>query len=117
MTTGERIRMAREARGLTQSKLGERCGIAEPTIRKYEHDWLHPKIETLEKIAEALQMDVKALREDSQTAKADAGKPRPTLVPVKADITTRKTGARWSPSATGTHYTGTCWRTWRIPTG
>ena len=36
MTVGERIRAARRARGLTQKALGEACGIAEPTIRRYE---------------------------------------------------------------------------------
>ena len=36
MTVGERIRAARKAKGLTQKQLGEACGIAEPTIRRYE---------------------------------------------------------------------------------
>ena len=51
MTVGERIRAARKAKGLTQKQLGEACGIAEPTIRRYELGKLNPKFETLEKIA------------------------------------------------------------------
>lgn len=54
MTTGERIRAARKAANLTQKQLGELCGIAEPTIRRYELDKLNPKRETLQKIAAPL---------------------------------------------------------------
>lgn len=54
MTTGEKIRAARKRKGLTQKQLGELCGIAEPTIRRYELGKLNPKMETLIKIAEPL---------------------------------------------------------------
>ena len=86
MTTGERIRAERQAAGMTQKALGEACEIAEPTIRRYEAGKLNPKIETLEKIAGALGTNAEALRgaPGEQDAKADAGKPRPTLVPVSA---------------------------------
>ena len=67
MTIGTRIREARKARGLTQKALGELAGIAEPTIRKYESDRLHPKLETLEKLAAPLNVTAGYLRD---------GKPR-----------------------------------------
>lgn len=54
MTTGERIRNARQTKNKTQKQLGELAGIAEPTIRRYELGKLNPKKETLEKIAKAL---------------------------------------------------------------
>lgn len=54
MTVGERIKAARKAKGLTQKELGEACGIAESTIRRYELGKLNPKYETLQKIAEPL---------------------------------------------------------------
>lgn len=54
MTTGELIRYHRKRIGLTQKQLGERAGIAEPTIRRYELGKLKPKYETIEKIAHAL---------------------------------------------------------------
>ena len=57
MTTGEKIREARKRAGLTQKRLGELSGIAEPTIRRYETDKLNPKIETLKKIAEPLNIN------------------------------------------------------------
>ena len=54
MNCGERIKTARQNAGLTQKQLGEACGIAEPTIRRYELGKLNPKFETLERIAGAL---------------------------------------------------------------
>lgn len=54
MTTAEKIRAARKKAGLTQKQLGDLCGIAEPTIRKYELGKLNPKKETLEKISTPL---------------------------------------------------------------
>ncbi len=54
MTVGENIKRLRKERGLTQKQLGEMCGIAESNIRKYESDKQNAKIETIEKIAQAL---------------------------------------------------------------
>lgn len=62
MTVGERIRAARKAKGLTQKQLGEACGIAEPTIRRYELGKLNPKFETLEKLAKPLGVSVSYLK-------------------------------------------------------
>lgn len=57
MTTGERIKNARKAVGLTQKQLAEMCGIAEITIRQYESDKRIPKSKELtEKIAAALNV-------------------------------------------------------------
>ena len=54
MLIGDNIRRFRKERGITQKKLGELCGIAEPHIRKYENGKQNPKLETIEKIASAL---------------------------------------------------------------
>ena len=56
VTIGDRIRLARYEKCLTQKQLGEHCGIAEPTIRRYELGKLNPKYSTLEKIAAALDV-------------------------------------------------------------
>lgn len=61
---GERIRSVRNEKKWTQKKLGEECGIAEPTIRKYELGMLNPKIETLQKIADALGTSISYLRNE-----------------------------------------------------
>lgn len=58
MTVGEKIRHFRHEKGLTQKQLGELCEpkIAESTIRRYEIGKLNPKIETIQKIAKALDV-------------------------------------------------------------
>ena len=56
-TIGERIRECRKEKGLTQKKLGELCGIKEPNIRKYELGKANPKLETILKIAKALDIN------------------------------------------------------------
>ena len=66
MTVGERIRAARKAKGLTQKQLGEACGIAEPTIRRYELGKLNPKYETLQKIAKPLGLEARQLLPDKE---------------------------------------------------
>lgn len=54
MGVGENIRSARQRANLTQKQLGALCGIAEPTIRRYELNKLNPKFDTIVKIASAL---------------------------------------------------------------
>lgn len=73
MTTAEKIRKARKEAGLTQKRLGELCGIAEPTIRKYELGKLNPKIETLKKIAAPLNLYYLDLYGDEETALVKTG--------------------------------------------
>lgn len=63
---GEKIKELRNKSGLTQKKLGDLCGIAEPTIRKYELGLLNPKIETVSKIAAALNVSVAEIMDWSQ---------------------------------------------------
>lgn len=60
--TGDAIRKYRKQRSLTQKQLGEKCGINEANIRKYELGSQNPKIETLQKIAAALEIPVTYLR-------------------------------------------------------
>lgn len=54
MTVGDNIKRIRLEKGLTQKQLGEKCNIAESTIRKYELGLLNPKRQTIKKIAEGL---------------------------------------------------------------
>lgn len=85
MKTGDIIRLGREAKEMTQAQLAEKLGVKWTQISQWERGERNPKIETLEKIADALQIDVRVLRNNpgNQTAKRDAGKPRPTLVPPR----------------------------------
>ncbi len=61
MLIGENIRKIRKEKGLTQKKLGELSGINEVQIRQYEIGKAKPKIQTIEKIANALDIDVLSL--------------------------------------------------------
>lgn len=58
---GELIKKYRLEKGLTQKQLGERCGINEANIRKYELGTQKPKIETLERIAKGLDVPLSEL--------------------------------------------------------
>ena len=64
MTTGQKIRTLRKEKKLTQKQLGQLSGIDEANIRKYELDRQNPKIETLEKIASALDVPLAVLVEN-----------------------------------------------------
>ncbi len=44
MAVGERIRQNRLNKKMTQKELGEKAGIAEPTIRRYELGKLTPNL-------------------------------------------------------------------------
>lgn len=66
MTIGERIRNLRIEMGLTQKQLGERCGMADSAIRRYESNRGNPTMETLERIASALDIHVMKLLNPSQ---------------------------------------------------
>ena len=57
MTVGEKIRLARRSRGLTQKEVADKCGMADSAIRKYESGKVIPKVKTLLRIAEALDCD------------------------------------------------------------
>lgn len=59
--TGDMIRKNRIKKGLTQKQLGKLCGIADSNIRKYELGNQNPKVETLQKIAYALDIPIEQL--------------------------------------------------------
>lgn len=61
MTVGEKIKHARKAKHLTQKELGEKCGINEANIRKYESGRQSPKLDTLQRIAAGLKIPVEDL--------------------------------------------------------
>ena len=61
MPTGSRIKEIRKQKGLTQKQLGEKCGMYESQIRKYENGNANPKVETLKKIAGALEVSLDSL--------------------------------------------------------
>ena len=58
MTVGENIRKIRKEKGLTQKQLGKLCQMNEVQIRQYELGKANPKIETVDKIASALGVNI-----------------------------------------------------------
>lgn len=60
MTVGEKIRKIRKEKQLTQKQLSDLCGINEVQIRRYELNGKNsnPKLETLQKIANALNVSI-----------------------------------------------------------
>ncbi len=79
MPSGKQIKEIRKKQGLTQVELGKRCGIADANLRKYENGQQNPKLETLQKIALALNVSVSELLD----MKVDTEK-----IPVFADSVT-----------------------------
>lgn len=53
---GNRFKIARIEKGLTQKELAKRCGMADSAIRKYESGKISPKLNTLRKIAKGLEL-------------------------------------------------------------
>lgn len=58
MTIGEKIKQARKKAGYTQKELGEKLGISQVRVAQYENGIRNPKIETIKKIAEALNVEI-----------------------------------------------------------
>lgn len=61
LSVGENIRRQRKKKGLTQKKLAEITKLNEVTIRSYEAGKYKPKIEALQKIADALEVSTDSL--------------------------------------------------------
>ena len=70
MNIGDRIRLLRKSKGLTQKQLGELCGMADSAIRRYESNRGNPTEKTLQKIADALGVDFYSLASWDQATKA-----------------------------------------------
>ncbi|MBO0952838.1 helix-turn-helix domain-containing protein [Fibrella forsythiae] len=51
---GGLIREARKAKGLTLKELGDKVGLLEPTLSKYETGKINPSLDMLERIAQEL---------------------------------------------------------------
>lgn len=73
MTIGERIRDIRKEKGLTQQTLGQLLGVTQATVGQYETNPNPPKIETLQRIAAALGVDVNLLISGQTLERRDQG--------------------------------------------
>lgn len=66
MYTSEKIKQARINAGLTQKELAKRLGTSQQNLAQYESGKRVPKIQTLQKIANALNVPVMELRSDHE---------------------------------------------------
>jgi transcriptional regulator with XRE-family HTH domain len=64
VTEGEKIQKLRKEKGLTQAELAKKSGLSEISIRKYENNDRKPKLETIRKIAIALDVYMNELIEN-----------------------------------------------------
>lgn len=69
---GERIKSLRKDNNLTQKKLADLTGLSEISIRKYENGERNPKFDTLEKISQALNVQVDYLLGRTEFKKFDS---------------------------------------------
>lgn len=72
MTTGERLKIARTEKGMTQLELANKIGASYQQISQYERDLRSPKFETLKRIADALNVHWSSLFGDTE----------PSVVPI-----------------------------------
>lgn len=64
MKVEDKIRQARLRKGITQNQIAEKIGISQPTYAQWENGKRRPKMETLKKIADALEVPVSTLYDD-----------------------------------------------------
>lgn len=58
MSIGKNIKNLRKEKGLTQAELGKRLNVTQQMIGQYENDKNSPQMDTLKKIATALEVEV-----------------------------------------------------------
>ena len=58
MSLGKRIRDIRQSKALTQSQVSNRTGLAVPYLSRIENDHIEPCFSTLQKISEALDVNL-----------------------------------------------------------
>lgn len=63
MSVNKAIKRCRKEKKLTQCELARNAGISNTYLSDIERERSNPSIETLNKIAEALQIDIKTLFE------------------------------------------------------
>ncbi len=55
---GEKVRRARESRGISQAELARRMGTTQPAIARLEAGGVDPRLDTLRRLGEALGVEL-----------------------------------------------------------
>jgi ribosome-binding protein aMBF1 (putative translation factor) len=74
MTLGERLKKARERRGLTQSALAEKVGCAEFSILRWEKGVTRPLDIYLKKLEKVLGIDLKEGNDEAEIKDPSPGR-------------------------------------------
>lgn len=69
MTVGEKIKQARKIKKLTQAEFAKKLDVSVPTLQRYENGVTELKPSTINKIAEALEVDINVLLSDDEPKK------------------------------------------------
>lgn len=67
MNIGERIKHIRKQSGITQKQLAEKLGMTQAAIVQFESEKSNPKIDTLQKIADALNVSITDFLDDGES--------------------------------------------------
>ena len=63
---GDRIKLYRENRKMTQNDLADTLGVSAGTISKYESGSLEPSIESIKRLAELFEISIDELLNDKE---------------------------------------------------
>ena len=87
MDLGDKIKVARSQKGITQKELAEKTGLTERTIQRIENHEVEPSIYSLNKISETLSIDETSFQNQLQLF------PNPTngLINIKTNLNTLDT--------------------------
>ncbi len=61
---GRRLKRQRTLKALTQAQLADRAGVTTATVARIERDEIEPRMPTLRKLADALEVEPAELVED-----------------------------------------------------
>lgn len=64
MTIGEKVRLIRKAKGISQKKLAEKAGVGINTILFFENDKTSPSIRTVELMLKAMGCRLEVVKDD-----------------------------------------------------
>lgn len=66
MGFGERLKKVRKLKGMSQQEVADQLGVTQQTIAQYERAESTPKLETIKKIAAALEVQYTDLFDDNE---------------------------------------------------
>ena len=67
MTFGEKVKILRKQKHITQTALANMAHLTQPTIAKYEQDSVVPTYNNVYQVAMALEVDVDMLLDDDRS--------------------------------------------------